>query len=218
MFPAPTMGIFWASDYLDAVGGLVVAGAIAILLLVVFLRQGRNARLSRSSHSENRERPSGSWAPWPWKNKPGVLLRLAKSTKDARNLQLRYRLLGVGRQATFDQVSFDRYASVVRLKKKGKETSASFLQYSAIRMRETFTGRGGVSTWQLELVPRAGRATPFVTSASGFRQASFEHTAPVAKAAAEIMQVPIHVCVAGNAWTPGWPPKLSQISDSKPLG
>jgi hypothetical protein len=219
VFPAPTMGIFWASDYLDAVGGLVVAGAIAILLLVVFLRQGRNAALEQVVAQRESRAPIGFMGTLAVEEyKPGVLLRLAKSTKDARNLQLRYRLLGVGRQATFDQVSFDRYASVVRLKKKGKETSASFLQYSAIRMRETFTGRGGVSTWQVELVPRAGRATPFVTSASGFRQASFEHTAPVAKAAAEIMQVPIHVCVAGNAWTPGWPPKLSQISDSKPLG
>ena len=191
----------------------MVDGVIAIPLFVVFLRQGRNAALERIVRQREFGAPIGFTGTLAVEEyKPGVLLRLAKSTKDARNLQLR-----VGRQAIFDHVSFDRYASVVRLKKKDKETSASFLEYSAIRMQEIFAGRSGLSTGQVELVLGAGRATPFVTSVSGSRQASFETAAPVAKAAAEMMWVPIHVCVAGNAWTPGWPLKLSQIPNSKPL-
>jgi hypothetical protein len=215
---AATLGIFGASDDLRAVGGLVVAGVITILLLVMLLRQGRNAALEQIVAEREFKAPLGFMGTLAVEEyKPGVLLRLARSTNAARNLQWRYRWLGVGRQAMLDEVSFDRYAGVVRLRKKDTETSASFLEYSAIRMREVTAGRGGISTWHVELVRRAGRITPFVTSVSGSRQASFEHTAPVAKAAAEIMQVPIQVWVAGNVSTPGWPPKRSQISDSKLL-
>lgn len=94
MFPAPTMGIFWTSDYLDAVGGLVVAGVIAILLFVVFLRQGRNAALEQIVAQRESRAPIGFMGTLAVDEyKPGVLLRLARSTKDARNLQLRYRCL-----------------------------------------------------------------------------------------------------------------------------
>ena len=53
------MGIFWASDYLDAVGGLVVDGVIAIPLFVVFLRQGRNAALEQVVAQRESRAPIG---------------------------------------------------------------------------------------------------------------------------------------------------------------
>jgi hypothetical protein len=59
VIPAPAIVIFWASDYLDAVGGLVVAGMIAALLVVVFLRQGRNAALEQIVLQREFRTPTG---------------------------------------------------------------------------------------------------------------------------------------------------------------
>ena len=210
MVPIVTPPLLWTwwSEYSDAALGLVVAAALAILLVVVFLRQRRNSALEESLAHGQFGSPiafRGSLAVEDYK--PGSTLRLSKSTRESRNLQLRYRWLGVGRQAILDEVVFDRAAGLVRLRKRDKERAASFLEFSAVRMREGLVGRGGISVWHVELLPREGAAIPFVTSASGYRKAAFEHTAPVAQAVAEIMQVPIHAVVAGNVWTPGWPPK-----------
>ncbi len=124
------------------------------------------------------------------------------------------RWLGMERQAIFDEVEFDRAAGVVHLKRKDKNRIAHFSEFSAIRMREIAGHRGAGSVWHVELVPCKGRATPFVTSVRGDRKAAFEHTAPVAKAASAIMKVPVQVFVAGNVWTPGWPPKTSVAAKS----
>lgn len=122
VIPAPAIVIFWASDYLDAVGGLVVAGMIATLFVVAFLRQGRNAALEQTVIQREFRAPIGFMGTLAVEEyKPGVLLRLAKSTEDARNLQWRYRLLGVGRQANFDRVLFDRYAGVVGSRKRARK-------------------------------------------------------------------------------------------------
>jgi hypothetical protein len=114
---------------------------------------------------------------------------------------------GFGRQAIFDEVIFDGDKVLVELKLKNKQTIASFSEFMAIGMREVAGGRGGGSVWHIELISHNGKATPFVTSVWGDRRAVFENTAPVAKAASEIMAIPVQVRVAGNIWTPGWPPK-----------
>jgi hypothetical protein len=57
------------------------------------------------------------------------------------------------------------------------------------------------------MISQKGKTFPFVTSARGDREAGFENTASIAKAASAITALPIQVFVAGNVWTPGWPPK-----------
>jgi hypothetical protein len=134
-------------------------------------------------------------------------LRLCQSTTEARNLQFQYRwLVGKGRQALFDEVIFDASRRLVDLKRKGKSNSASFSEFAAIRMREV-SGKHGISIWHVELIPRKGTAIPFVTSDRGYRETSFEQTAPLARVVSVIMSIPVHVIVDGGVWTPGWPPK-----------
>jgi hypothetical protein len=130
-------------------------------------------------------------------------------------LQFKYRWLGTGRQAIFDEVTFDRARGVVEFKSKSKLTTIAFSEFSAIRMRE-MAGKPLVSLWHVELMPLKGKAIPFVTSGSTERKASFDQTAPVAKAVSAIVAVPVQVFVAGNVWTPGWPPKNPPHPDCTP--
>ena len=215
MLSSMTMGSALSSEYADAVVGLAVAAVIAVLLVVVYLREGRNSTLEHILAQSEFGPPvafMGTLAVEEYE--PGTSLRLRKSTKATRILQFKYRWLGMGRQAIFDEVAFDRAAGVVQLKRKDKNRTADFSEFSAIRMREIAGHRGAGSAWHVELVPRKGRATPFVTSVRGDRKVAFEHTAPVAKAASAIMEVPVQVFVAGNVWTPGWPPKTSIAAKS----
>jgi hypothetical protein len=127
----------------------------------------------------------------------------------ARRTQFLYRwLIGNGPQAIFDEISFDGLRGLALLKKKGSLATVRFSELSAIQMREVGAGRGG-SLWHIELIPQKGKAIPFVTSEIGDRREEFERTAAVAKAVSAIVTVPVYVFVAGNVWTPGWPPKSS---------
>jgi hypothetical protein len=215
MLASVTMALLWSSDSVDAIEGLVVAAVIAVLAILWYLREGRNSALEQVLVQSEFGSPAafrGSLAVEEYK--PGNSLRLCKSTTAARILQLKYRWLGMGRQAIFDEVTFDRARGVVELKRKKKYTTASFSEFAAVRMREVAGHRGAGSIWHVELVPHKGRPTPFVTSVRGDRRTMFEHTAPVAKAVSEIMASPVQVFVAGNVWTPGWPPKSSMASKS----
>jgi hypothetical protein len=203
------MALAWSSDSAVAVVGLVVAAVIAILAVLWYVREGRNSALehilARSEFgSPGAFRGTLSVA----EHQAGTYLRLSKGTPATRRLQFYYRwVAGKGRQAVFDEVTFDGFRHLVDLRRKDKYTEAGFTAFIAIRMREVAIGRGGGSLWHIELLPREGRAVPFVTSVTGDRRAAFEHTAALAKAVSAIMAVPVQVCVAGNVWTPGWPPK-----------
>jgi hypothetical protein len=142
--------------------------------------------------------------------RPGSFLRLSKRTAEAQRLQLWYRWFGIGRQAIFDEVVLDHSRRVVELKRKDKCTTAAFSDFSAIRMREVGGGRGG-SLWHIELVPDTGAPRPFISSEQGDRRATFKDAASLAKAASVIMGLPVYVVVAGNVWTPGWPPKSPSL-------
>ena len=139
-------------------------------------------------------------------HKPGAFLRLSKSTRSAQMLQLQYRWLGVGPQSIYDEIVFDAARGLVAFRKKAKQTSRPFSDFSAIRMQEKYGGRGS-GYWNVELVPHKGRTTPLISSQRGDRQTEFELTVPVTKAASAITGLPVQVCVVGNVWTPGWPPK-----------
>lgn len=139
-------------------------------------------------------------------NRPG-LLRLTKGTQRTKWLQFQYRwLAAVGEQATWDEVLFDGSRGVVELKRKDKVTSHPFSKFSAIRMREIFQGEAG-SLWHMELLTVEGKNVLFATSARGNRQTVFENSAGLAKSISAITSLPVQVVMAGNVWTPGWPPK-----------
>jgi len=179
------------------------------LAILVLLRQGRNEALEQMlTHSD-------FGAPTVFQGtliveefQPGNFLRLSNNTKEARQMQFLYRwVIGTGKQAIFDEVAFDGARRVVDLRTKAKRSAVGFSNFSAIRMREVASGRGGNSLWHLELINQSGKATPLLTSALGNRKAKFEQTAALAKAVSIIMNFPIQVYVAGTTWTPGWPPK-----------
>jgi len=139
-------------------------------------------------------------------NRPG-LLRLAKISQKTKWMQFQYRwLTGLSQQATWDEVLFDGSRSVVELKRKEKVTSYPFSKFSAIRMREISQGEGG-SLWHVELLAVEGKNVLFATSDRGNRQAVFENSAGLAKAISATTSLPVQVVMAGNVWTPGWPPK-----------
>jgi hypothetical protein len=96
--------------------------------------------------------------------------------------------------------------NLIELRKNNKCITINFSELAAVRAREV-AGKGVVSVWQLELIPREGKPIPFAASKSGDRKIMFEQAAALAKAASGILGVPVHVFVAGNVWTPGWPPK-----------
>lgn len=196
------------SNLSEIIFPFVLIAAIVLLAVLWYIREGRNPSLEMQLIRREFGSPldfSGTLAVEEYR--PGSYIRFCKSTKGARSLQFRYRwLLGKGRQAIFEEVTFDRSKGVVELKRKNKQQPFIFSDFQAIRMREDAAGRGG-SLWHTELIPKRGRPTPFITSRHGDRKATFESTAPVAKAVSAIMDVPVQVFVAGNVWTPGWPPK-----------
>jgi len=198
----------------EIIGPLVALALIILLALLRYAREGRNDALESILVQSDFGSPSafrGSLA--VEESQPGSCLRLRKSTRAARWLQFRYRwLMGVGKQGVFDEVKFDSSRRLVEMKKGAKQTTAGFSEFSAIRMRENSAGRGGGSLWHIELLAHGGRAIPFVSSEIDSRQASFEQTASVAKAVSAIMKLPVRVVVAGNIWTPGWPPKKPAAS------
>jgi hypothetical protein len=211
MLEPTSMALIWSSDFVDALAGLAVAAAILLIAVLSYVRGRRNSVLEQilvQSAFGSPEAFHGSLE--VEKHVPGTFLRLRNSSAAARRLQFKYRwLVGSGRQAWFDEVTFDRSRGIVELRRKTKQRSIGFLECSAVRMQEVGGGRDLRSLWHVELIPRRGRAMPFVTSERGERSTTFEQTAPLAKAVAAIMEVPVHVYLAGNVWTAGWPPKVA---------
>jgi hypothetical protein len=193
------------------IDGVLPFGAIAlpILLLVLwFVREGRNEVLEQIAVKNDFGPPQnfrGSMVVEQYRL--GECLRLSTRTTSVRLLHFYYRwLAGVGPQAKFKDVSLGGLRNLIELKKNNKCITIHFSELAAVRAREV-AGKGVVSTWQLELVPREGKPIPFAASKSGDRKIMFEQAAALAREASTIIRVPVHVFVAGNVWTPGWPPK-----------
>lgn len=208
-----SMALFRSVDLTEVIGPFVALAVIIFFAVLWYVREGRNGAL------ENILAQSEFGPPVAFRgslvieeHQPGSSLRLCKSTKATRRLQFRYRWLGTGKQAIFDEVTFDGARRLVEMKKKSKQTIAGFAGFSSIRMREIAGGRGGGSLWHVELVSQRGKTIPFVTSEIYKREVIFAQTASVAKAVSAIMGLPVQVFVAGNIWTPGWPPKNHGVS------
>ena len=199
---------------LDVVMPFAVIAALLVSVGVIYRRQCRNLVLEEMVEKGE----IGSIASFRGtlavrESRPGSFLRLSKDSK-GRRLQFWYRwIIGVGRQATVDEVTFDAGRQSVELIKNNKQKSLPFADFSAVGMREfsAMSGRefGGrrSSVWCLELVPVKGSRLLLLTSVSDYRQESFKQTAAVAKAVATIMSLPVQVVVDGKAWSRAWPPK-----------
>jgi hypothetical protein len=203
------MALMWPS-YLtrDVVGPLVILVVFIVIVFLGYVRGGRNTALENLIAMTEFRSPKfcGTLAVEDYT--PGKSLRLSTSTTASQRLQFWYRwVVGNGPQAIFDEVTFDGLRGSVELKRKNTQRTALFSEYSAIRMREIAPGRDGCTAWHIELVPLRGRVFPFATSERGDRKTMFEQTASVAKAVSAIMTIPVQVFVAGNIWTPGWPPR-----------
>jgi len=195
----------------DVIVPFAVLALFTFLAVSWYVRQGRNPVLEDMVQREEFGSPgafSGTLS--VEREEPGRFLCLSKSTKSNRWLQIRYRWFGMGKQANFDEVDFDGLRGTVAAKRGNDRTETRFSEFSAIRMREVSGGKGGGSLWHVELIPQRGGALPFVTSEVAARQDSFKETAAVAKAISKIMMLPVQVHIAGNIWTPGWPPKVLQ--------
>src|ERR1700730_7973219 len=165
----------WYSPLIDV---LLPFGAITLLILLLvlwFVRAGRNEVLEQIVVKNDFGPPQkfrGSMVVEQYRL--GEYLRLSTRTTSALLLHLYYRWIpGVGPQAKFKDVSFDRMRNLIELRKNNKCITINFSELAAVRVREV-AGKGVVSVWQLELIPREGKPIPFAASKSGDRKIMFE--------------------------------------------
>lgn len=186
----------------------VIIAAIVILAVGWYMREGRHAALEQIVAHRDFGSPTnfeGTLAVEEYR--PQNYLRLNQGDVNSRFRKFWYRwVVGIGPQAAFDEVIFDASRQQVILRKKDKQTALAFSEVRAIRMREKSAGNLR-SMWHLQLVTQNNKVLPFATSAVDDRRRAFERSAAVAKAASLIASAPVHVFVAGNIWTQGWPPK-----------
>ena len=195
------------SDWLSLFGPVVVILALVLLGFWAQSRQKRNEVLEQWISLGKCGPPDSFLGTLDLAENRPHLLRLTKSSQRTWWLQFQYRwLTGQSEQATWDEVLFDGSRGVVELKRKEKVTSYPFSKFSAVRMREIFQGEGG-SLWHMELLAVEGKNVLFATSNRGNRQTAFENSAGLARAISAITSLPVYVVMAGNVWTPGWPPK-----------
>jgi hypothetical protein len=214
------MGMPWAPEFENGVLGLTAAVGIAVLAVVWRLRERRNSVLEEIVAQSapgllDKFRGTLSVARY----EPREYLQLATAAPESRRLQIYYRwIVGKGREAVFDEVTFDAPRKTVLIKRGDRCSEKNFVEFAGIGLREVATSRGN-SRWHIELIPRKGRAVPFVSSVSGSRSLEFEFSASLAKAVSDITELPVQVRLAGNIWTSGWPPKTAVVSQSRnPIG
>ena len=190
---------------------LILFLAIFVFVIIGFILQNRRPRSEVLEQwiAEGKCGPVSSFAGTLAVEQAGSgFLRLVKNDEAAR-LQFKYRWMSAIReQAGYDEVTFNVSQHLVELKKKDKVTRLPFGNFSAIRMRELSQQESG-SLWHFDLVAANGKNVLFVSSARGDRRMMFENSAGLAKAISEITSLPVQVVLAGNIWTPGWPPKPS---------
>jgi hypothetical protein len=119
-----------AMNLIDVLGPFVVLMVVIFAVVGIYLRQGRNHVLEKMIA----QREGGSLAAFRGtlvvEESGPRLLRLRKSTAQAQCLQFRYRwLVGIGRQAILDEVTFDASRRLVELRKSDKYRNAPRLQH-----------------------------------------------------------------------------------------
>jgi hypothetical protein len=198
-----------APEFRDAVALLLILGALVAIVGLWLVREGRNEVLEQILVEKDFGNPEGFRGSLVVEEyRRGNYLRIAAHTPNARWLRFKYHwLVGMGRQAVFDEVTFDRSTATVTMKRKNHCEKMPFSDLSAVRMSERAAGRSLVSLWHVELIPRKGRPIPIATSLHGDRAAVFDETAKLLKAVSSVTDLSMQAWVAGNVWTRGWPPK-----------
>lgn len=119
MLTTVTVALVWSPDSAEAVVGLVVAAVIAFLGVLWNIRERRNGALENILARSEFGSPDtfrGTLA--IAEHQPRTYLRLSKSTAATGRLQFYYRwVAGKGRQAVFDEVTFDGFLHLVDLKR-----------------------------------------------------------------------------------------------------
>ena len=157
---------------INVVGPFALIAVLIIIVVGVCLRQRRNHVLEELiKHGQVASVAAFRGTLAVAESRPDFFLRLCKDA-DGRRLQFQYRwLTGVGRQAVFDEVTFDCSRRSIEFTRNKKPTITSFSEFSAIRMRE-IAGKHA-SIWHVELVPYRGRRLLFLNSERGDRQTRF---------------------------------------------
>ena len=199
---------FFVSEYVSLIAIFAIIAFILSVAFTTHFRQRRNEVLEQWI-ALGKCGPVSSFAGTLDVEQAGAgFLRLVK-TDEAGRLQFKYRWLSAIReQADYDEVIFDGSQHVVELKKKNKVIRMPFGRFSAVRMRELSQSEAG-SLWHFDLVAVEGKYVLFASSARGNRRLMFENSSGLAKAISTITSLPVQVVVAGNVWTPGWPPTSS---------
>jgi hypothetical protein len=204
----------------DGLDGLIAIAVILALVVAIYIRQGHNTVLERMLAENDFGLPEvfrGNLIVIDYR--PRVFLKLGPDTAPVTwwNRVSRwiwapkFRPLFV---APVQEADFDGSARQITLRTKKGSRLARFNEFSAIRMREFPAGKSLTSFWIIELIPQKGSRIRIVESPHGGRQAAFEYTAPLLKAISAITSLPMQVHVAGNVWTPGWPPKIKASNDA----
>jgi len=143
--------LFQSDNWFDIYGPFAVLAAIIILAILWYLREGRHPTLEQIVAYSDFGAPTAFRGTLSVEeNRSGTYLRLSKRTKEARAWQFWFRwIVGVGRQANFDEVRFDGTRQQIELTRKEKHLTFGFSEVSAIRMRERGRARtaGLCGTW-----------------------------------------------------------------------
>lgn len=203
-----------APDFRVAVVLLLILAVMVALIVLWIVREGRNGVLERILVEKDFGNPEGFRGSLVVEEyRRGNYLRISARAPNARWLRFKYRwLVGMGPQAILDEVTFDRSTATVTTNRKNRCQVLLFSALSAVRMRERAAGRTLASLWHVELIPLRGRPILIATSLQGDRVATFDETARLLKSISAVTDLPMHVRVAGNIWTPGWPPKIPSAS------
>ncbi|HYL69486.1 MAG TPA: hypothetical protein VEX69_09990 [Candidatus Limnocylindria bacterium] len=207
-------------NWSDGLDGLIAIAVILAVIIALHIRQGHNAALEQTLAEHDFGSPEtfrGNLI--VREHRSGVFLKLGPDTTQVtwwrqlfrRILAPKLRPLFV---APIQEADFDGSLRQVTLRTKNDSRVVRFDEFSAIRMREFAAGKSLTSFWTVELIPHKGRPIRIVESPRGSREAAFNHTAPLLKSISAITGLPMQVHVAGNVWTPGWPPKIKASRDA----
>jgi len=190
---------------------LIVVGVMILLVFFILARQGRNKALEQILAQENFGSPEAFRGSLVVEDhRQGSYLKLGRNPAEPRRtLQRAYRwTLGLGHRAPYDGVTFDRSSRTIEMKKNDSYRTTRFEDFTAVRMKEVSLGKSLMFIWLIELIPHNGKPIPIIDSPQGDRRAAFEHAAPLLKAISAVTDLPMQAWIAGNVWTPGWPPKV----------
>jgi hypothetical protein len=209
-------------NWSDGFDGLIAIAVILAVVIALYIRQSHNFVLEQMLAEHDFGSPETFRGNLIVKDyRPGFFLKLGPDTAPVTWWTQLFRRIWAPKLrplfvAPIQEAHFDGSLRQVTLRTKNGSRVARFDEFSAVRMREFAAGKSLTSFWIVELIPQKGRPIRIVESPHGSREAAFNHTAPLLKAISAIIGLPMQAYVAGNIWTPGWPPKIKASNDIGP--